>query len=238
MDNPADQGRHGYGYERLRKLVQATCIRRTKSLVQDTLSLPAKAETQELLELDEGDIALYTFFKRSVSLFATKALRSTRRVRDAGANRSILPLIGILRLICDHGHDLLPMSALQAWRAQDADSIDWQTIVPTTKECILCGHHIEETEQPETTAKEFTCGHVLCPACCGSDGEEELLASDGGERCQQCAQKSPVPRSSQTASASSHVTESNYRPSAKVRALLRNIRVHQSTPNGPLPPKR
>jgi len=273
-----------YPLVRLRRLIAATCLRRTKAgLVEQSqdagghtgvgggdaqMQLPKKIEAVEELEMDEGDLEVYRFFKKNAAAFAKgtgansgtvatsrgdirrngKAVTELSPLRDRG--RSILPLIGILRLICNHGVDLLPTTALKAWQGRDSKSVDWQTMQDTESRCRVCGVLLEEVFMNDLSAvgtllKQFTdCGHLVCSGCSGfeeGDTDDFMEIDDvgrklaGGEnrlpgRCPACVDGTKVlPRSPAESSTSSDgpgsaVEESpTYRPSAKVRALLKNL---------------
>ena len=49
--------------ERLRDLIKATCLRRRKTSIGDSLELPKRLERTEIVELHQADLELYDFFK-------------------------------------------------------------------------------------------------------------------------------------------------------------------------------
>ncbi|KAL6355680.1 hypothetical protein LRP88_11284 [Fusarium phalaenopsidis] len=124
--------RKGQGLEMLRKVVAATCLRRTKADHAKMLNLPPKTEHVERVEMGRNDRRLYEFFKRFSYL--TAGLDKTSKKRAA---TNILVLISMLRLICDHGEALLPDSALTAWRNRDENALTWEMLESTTKRVIF-----------------------------------------------------------------------------------------------------
>ncbi|KAJ5681154.1 hypothetical protein N7536_012293 [Penicillium majusculum] len=108
LDNPVHTyGNNALGIKRLRKLVAATCLRRTKSHIQDQLKLPVRVEKEHVVELDSGERSIYDFLKaRASSLVVGKFTQ--RSQMDKARWGTMLSLIGFLRLICNHGEQLLP----------------------------------------------------------------------------------------------------------------------------------
>ncbi|KAJ3541976.1 hypothetical protein NM208_g3367 [Fusarium decemcellulare] len=208
------------GLDMLRKVVAATCLRRTKEDHAKMLNLPPKVELVELVEMGRNDRRLYEFFKRFSYL--TAGLDKTSRKKAA---TNILVLISMLRLICDHGEALLPESALTAWRNRDENSLTWEMLESTTKRCVSCDWQIEELDAAESGTEVLGCGHSLCGGCVA-----KLRSSDSRLPCPKCGMALSRPFSagddssgtpSQTAMASP--LRPRYPPSAKVNALLRNI---------------
>lgn len=116
-------GRHKLGIQRLRKLVAATCLRRTKLHVQDQLKLPPRIEKEQFVELDPGERSLYDFLKsRASSLVVGKFTQ--RSQMDKTRWGTMLSLIGFLRLVCNHGQQLLPAVATELYHNQNLSAID------------------------------------------------------------------------------------------------------------------
>ncbi|KAM5360851.1 hypothetical protein ACJZ2D_013480 [Fusarium nematophilum] len=217
------------GLVMLRKVVAATCLRRTKENYAKMLNLPPKAELVERVEMDRSDRRLYEFFKRFSYL--TAGLDKTSRKKAA---TNILVLISMLRLICDHGEALLPDSALTAWRNRDESALTWEMLESTIKRCVSCNCQIEEMDAAESVTEVLGCGHCLCGGCVA-----KLPSSASQLPCPRCGGTTVLPRSppagdgcslpsSQVALVSS--LRPRYPPSAKVEALLRNISERQKRP--------
>lgn len=209
----------------LRKVVQATCLRRTKADHAEMLNLPRKIELVEQVEMDRNDRQLYEFFKRFSYL--TAGLDKTSKKRAA---TNILVLISMLRLICDHGEALLPDSALTAWKERDETSLCWEMLESTTKRCVCCNCQIEELGATESITEVLKCGHSLCGDCIA-----KLRNSTSPLSCPKCGitavptspsagDESSLPLSQTTLASPSKL---RYAPSAKVEALLRNISERQ-----------
>ncbi|KAL4877425.1 SNF2 family N-terminal domain-containing protein [Aspergillus karnatakaensis] len=101
----------------LQYLVAATSFRRTKAMVKSAVELPRKMERSETVQLTGEDRDLYEFFK-------AKASKAASQIQGAGIEeqkQNTLAIINILRLICNHGEQLLPDSAVAAWRVYQRD---------------------------------------------------------------------------------------------------------------------
>lgn len=117
----------------LKLLVAATCLRRTKNMVEDAvdLHLPDKKEVIEPIQLAAAEREIYGFFQRRASKLIIE-LGQPEQIPLAGApcerkdNNNTLSIINNMRLICNHGEDLLPKSQLAIWhdhkKAQEAKS--------------------------------------------------------------------------------------------------------------------
>lgn len=110
------------GLERLRKLVAATCLRRTKDHVQNQLRLPPRIEREHLINLNSEEQSLYDFFKSRASPLARKFTRQSEA--DKAQWGTMLSIINFLRLICNHGEQLLPAAMLEPWKTQNPSTID------------------------------------------------------------------------------------------------------------------
>jgi SNF2 family DNA or RNA helicase len=208
----------------LRRLVAATCLRRTKATHASALGLSRKTEQVELVEMSSNDRQLYEFFKRRSYLVAdlkntANGLKSSSVRMTATKNANTLVLIGILRLICNHGEALLSESALKAWKNQDTSLVGWEMLKSGVRMCDSCAVEIEDFNTSESIVEEFACGHVVCE-CCAS----KIHSSDNSSSCPKCRKspsKAPSPALSKVESESS--SRERYPPSAKVKALLRNL---------------
>ncbi|GKZ52258.1 hypothetical protein AnigIFM49718_000133 [Aspergillus niger] len=196
-------------FDLLRNVVTATCLRRTKTNSAAELRLPRKTELVERVHMDKEDREPYEFFKRYSFLTAGKAISSHKRT---GTN--ILVLIALLRLICDHGVALLPKAALIAWHERDDTSLTWRTLESETIKCTICAQPVEEYRSSESLVEEAGCGHPICGICATeTDSQPPCPKCEANE----CRSSSPTPTSF------THPLSVGYAPSAKIRALLRNI---------------
>ena len=213
------------GLRRLKELVAATCLRRTKDAVKDQLKLPQRINRVETIELDSTERELYDFFKvRTSSLVAGMFSEESWASQQHQGN--ILPLINFLRLICDHGERLLPAPALKAWLSRDASAFDWNILRSSGRNCALCKVDISKLQCSNALRYEF-CLHVICSKCAITDDEENSMDDDW---CPICNRESATPKSQQFANSLSKSTDLmavDYWPSTKVKALLKNLRREQ-----------
>ncbi|KAL2213135.1 hypothetical protein CC79DRAFT_1361957 [Sarocladium strictum] len=211
------------GLKLLRKVVAATCLRRTKANTA-ALQLPRKMERTESIEMTRSDRYLYTFFKSSLY----QAARGSAAAR--GYPRDILILISILRQICNHGEALLPPSALAAWNARDKSALTWETLETGSPKCITCNIYIEELNLGRTVTREFQCGHVICENCDSQSQPQSQGAIDISKECSFCDNEGNSSQASSSKigwrpeSGKGQTSQKAYpAPSVKIRALLRNL---------------
>lgn len=181
--------------------------------------------------MNETERELYEFFRIRTShlLAGVFSERSQQQQRQ----RSILPLINFLRLICDHGEELLPPAALNAWRSRDALAIDWKIMRCRRQICALCEADTDPSESSESDSLQFesSCFHTICSNCRFRKNEEDLTFECNS--CPICARESDSSRSKIRDVSNSRrplsVSQPDYQPSSKVSALLTNICQEQST---------
>ncbi|PNP78626.1 hypothetical protein FNYG_07972 [Fusarium nygamai] len=114
------------GLRKLRILVEATCLRRTKSSISQALPPPTIRE--EKVDLHPYDRALYDFFESEAAKNAADPANNSKTGRE---KKNVLSLIHNLRRICDHGEDLLPASDIEAWRLQRSRGPNFTTMAGT-----------------------------------------------------------------------------------------------------------
>ncbi|KAF2792116.1 hypothetical protein K505DRAFT_408838 [Melanomma pulvis-pyrius CBS 109.77] len=205
-------------FQTLQDLVKATCLRRTKSTIGSSFKLPQRVEQIETIQLHPADQDLYDFFKtKTATIAAGMAPRNPGAIRPDQPKQNILPLINFLRLICNHGVQLLPESALEAWKAQNSTSLDWQMMQKSRNRCDMCARDIEETGLLASNTSSPACRHSLCATC----------APEAEESCPKCA---TTPHDGPESSHPSPVPPS-FPPSAKVKALLKNLYAEQNPGN-------
>jgi hypothetical protein len=91
---------------------------------------------------------------------------------------NLLSLISFLRLICDHGEQLLPRPAVDAWKARDGTSINWQMMQSCRKRCCNCGTDIEEADFLASNGHGPRCQHWICTACALQIEKRRAYAQD------------------------------------------------------------
>lgn len=190
--------------------------------------MPKKEEVNIVLDLDPHNRELYDFFRQQATAVAL-SIEKRARLKTPGINRimrgwgdgsggDILPLIGHLRRICDHGQDLLSATALRAWRDKDTESVSRQLMTLSSQKCDACAVDLEEDS--DDVVSELACGHVICANCIAAQGASDTQASRAF--CPKCSGRSPLPTLGQNG------ILGEYRPSVKVRSLVQNLRSEQS----------
>jgi SNF2 family DNA or RNA helicase len=99
------------GVSNLKLLVAATCLRRTKSMVDNSVDLPAKKQVIEPIQLAAAERDIYQFFQRKASKLIVQLDQQEERERK----NNTLSIINNMRLICNHGEELLPESEVAIW---------------------------------------------------------------------------------------------------------------------------
>ncbi|PVI01811.1 hypothetical protein DM02DRAFT_671025 [Periconia macrospinosa] len=120
------QQKNPEGFKRLQILVRTTCLRRTKESIGDVLNLPPRKEETESVQLHPHDQELYDFFKEKAAELAlgTSGSTLTPGILKSSKDGSVLSLLNFLRLICNHGRQVLPETALTIWNARDQPMTD------------------------------------------------------------------------------------------------------------------
>ncbi|KAB8233932.1 DEAD/DEAH box helicase [Aspergillus alliaceus] len=214
------------GIEMLRRVVAATCLRRTKKNYSSQLNLPRKIEMVQYVTMERDDRELYEFFKRFSYLTA-----GGDNIPHRKPATNILVLISILRLICDHGEALLTDTALKAWKERDEKLLTWRMLKMNVKQCVSCHCDIEGVVG-ELVIEELSCGHVLCDSCVAKSQNADSQLScllcgivdvrSPSFRCELLSQGGP-----------SKPVRLQLSPSAKLEAVLHNISQsqEQAVPN-------
>jgi SNF2 family DNA or RNA helicase len=207
------------GIERLKALVQAISLRRTKKSVFGELGLGPRVERVQSVELNEEEKALYTIVKRSWT-YAAGNSRSTR---------NIFQTITKLRQICDHGRELLSPETLAVL---DQGYINGERLEAMSKEpqpCESCGAAVQDPDSNEIADYLLSCLHLLCNQCFpnnqGGNTEEALCPV-----CSASGTYDSFPEDEKVTdpfldpSQDAMDIDYSYRPSSKVLALLQNLR--------------
>ncbi|KAK0715223.1 SNF2 family N-terminal domain-containing protein [Lasiosphaeris hirsuta] len=202
------------GIRRLKDLVRATCLRRTKTSPAVHLDLLEPIRNIEYVNLSDEDQALYDFFRKKTADIAVNN-HTAKHVRGNTAfEGNILSHMNVLRLICNHGKALLPPQALTAWLEGSSTETDLQIGAVFQADCSLCGVDIGAPDDNIPSFPSLAAGHgySLCETCYStnevfseskSSATKKKKNKQGGERV------ASVMESSQ--------------PSAKVEALLKNL---------------
>jgi SNF2 family DNA or RNA helicase len=203
------------GLETLRKLVHATCLRRTKDSIHDELRLPSRTILDEAVQWTQQERSDCDVLKSRYAsiLHEDDGINVSRRF-----TASIMRTIARLRQFCDHGLDLLPRKVHQLYdRFTTADKFSCN-IFDALEACAVCQIQIDIDSQNQNS---LDCGHYLCSRCQKKTSDEETLIEIVCKIFDQDTAKSgsssPHPSMQLAAATSGSV------PSSKVQKLLQNL---------------
>ncbi|RGP72614.1 hypothetical protein FLONG3_6622 [Fusarium longipes] len=141
------------GLRRLRILVEATCLRRTKSSILQRLPPPTIREDR--VELHAYDRTLHDSFRSEAAKIAadhfinhTTSFSETHRKRN-----NVMSRINTLRRICDHGEDLLSTSDAEVWRSQRDHEAGLQSMSYSTSQKPVTSNSIDAFSKPSSSTK-------------------------------------------------------------------------------------
>ncbi|KAI1179911.1 SNF2 family N-terminal domain-containing protein [Nemania sp. FL0916] len=209
------------GSERLRRLIRATCLRRTK---QNTLSsgeveLPRHITKIHEVHLSSKDQALYDNIKEKCAAIAAGLEKRADGGRlPKGSGSDILRHINFLRIICDHGLQLLSDAARRSIESRSS-SPGWEPPQLFTASCSVCGEEINY-DAFKCDKTEYLC--TSCASCASSDLDPrntDREANPPGDEATSVQQDPGTERS--------YLSGADYQPSAKVQALLQNLKQEQ-----------
>lgn len=221
--------KHKLGIQPLQELVRATCLRRTKqqTLASGLLSLPHRTEKTCPVYLHPDDQNLYDSVKTVLQKTASGSEKSLRKDVSAKAReKNVMVLLNSLRLICNHGEELVPQLAKSITGESSASYIDHVQRDIHFIPCSSCGG---ETDGSDVfTERQGS----LCVDC--ANLETEPLGPQSGLNLEQRDGNS----GSQSASMGKSTFSKTVRPSAKVVALVNNLRQEASISNKTNKPRK
>lgn len=208
------------GYECLRRLFRAIALRRTKDGLP--LDLPPREERVEMVTLDPDEEWLYETVKKAAAQLVSREENDSGNTGGTGLLmvHGALQIILRLRQVSDHGRELLPAKLLERI---DRGVTGKQLLLLDSPVCEMCGEVKESSDM--LGEDEIPCLHQICRGCVVTDQlRDEMVQS----LCPLCytfdAPQTPrKPRSSHEAREPQRVPEDSYRPSSKVKALMRNL---------------
>lgn len=211
--------KHEWGVRNLQKLVRATCLRRTKKkvLLSGTLTLPTRFEKIQDVYLHPDDQALYDSVKEAAQKVAATFGKEPRKDSSGADNdNNILILLNSLRLICNHGAQLMP----EAMKRMIEKGLIPQSGPGNSikdSECSSCGGEIDERSSTTMDQKP------LCENCANSEQNitKMEMRAENVHREAGSAFQSP----SLGWNRSENII---HQPSAKVLALLMNLKRQKS----------
>ncbi|KAH9209574.1 SNF2 family N-terminal domain-containing protein [Leptodontidium sp. 2 PMI_412] len=198
-------------WKRLRMLVKAISLRRTKVSVGEELDLPPREERIESVILDDDEQAFYNLMKK----------RFASAMPHLQSSMNCFQLILRLRQICNHGLALLP-EAERDWMLNAA--IYAPEFAPLPLVCENCG----ATVLDENGSEVLPCFHQVCSTCLGRARSHSELTNNG-QICPLCCSVAgdmdheAVFATIRSREPSPTAVPESCNPSSKVKALLRNL---------------
>jgi SNF2 family DNA or RNA helicase len=216
--------KHKLGVERLHGLIRATCLRRTKqkTLSSDKLTLPPRSEKIHEVHLHCDDQVLYDTVRRLNAEIAVGLEK--RPEKDSllkGKEKNILLLINSLRLICDHGEQLLPEAVKRRSEESSIASIASEMQQVYHGRCSVCEGELDDSVAQADSQDS------ICVNCATSEQGSSNTNLQADFQDQKGFSASQSARSQSSGSA-----KLCYRPSAKVLALLGNLEQERTTAGG------
>ncbi|WQF87942.1 Putative helicase, Zinc finger, RING-type, Zinc finger, RING/FYVE/PHD-type [Colletotrichum destructivum] len=221
ISNPIRDKRRNI-WSKLQLLVRCTSLRRTKQTTDQSLNLSTRKEKIEHIDLHQSERELYEFFRQQTATIAAGFWRqgSNNQPPANQEDKNMLSLINLLRLACNH-EDLLPPSAINAWRAKKSDAVDWQLMESSTETCVICQAGLEEALE-QSSESTLQCGHSFCAMCALQRDDSDT--ADMSDLCPRCSAGATMGTDAITpCSAGAHNPSST-----KIEALVRNLRLEQA----------
>lgn len=210
------------GIQNLRLLVQSTSLRRTKASVLGDLQLTPRVVRIEEVQLNSEERRLYNTLNQNLSrvLHCTPMSRGTTK-----SSGSIFQTILRLRQCCNHGRHLLPADTLTLFDENTGAEQSAKALLGEMGACDSCGQEALDGHLTEVANFSLACEHRFCLTCM-----EEIQKDGNSLGSQDC------PLYLDLGTTTLHVpvdtialinTLTDYQPSSKVLALLRNLLADQ-----------
>ncbi|KAK0756595.1 hypothetical protein N5P37_010749 [Trichoderma harzianum] len=217
--------KHSYGLKRLGLLIKGTCLRRTKKMIELSHPLPDRREKITWVELTPRDRNLYSFFEKEAANIASGSYWHNNGHPNSSdrQNNNILKLINFLRLICDHGEQLLPRSAVEIWSADGDRIIDWQNFQELQVACDMCGLKIDNFQGWSSIELDKSYSPVICKTCHASTRE-----NGSGIEFTNPQNSMLIPNGRESPCSAAKIRAAQQSP--KLKALIDNLRQEQFLP--------
>ena len=199
------------GMKRLRLLVSAICLRRTK----DCLGLPPRKNENQSVVFNSEEKRLYETCQQSTVEFIEHVFKEDGKLQSFA---TVIQLILRLRQICNHGKEMLSAKTLKNiddFMSSQGSKGGIFTFVETAL-CGICGRKVQSIDSL------LPCMHPACSSCFE---EKEMMVSKGELECSTCA-GTGSPRSNDVPGIDQQMSKAvklDYNPSSKVAALMKNL---------------
>lgn len=199
------------GMKRLRLLVSAICLRRTK----DCLGLPPRKNEIQPVVFSSEEKHLYETCKQSTVEFIELVFKEDGKLKSF---TTVIQLILRLRQICNHGKEMLSTKTLKNIDDFILSQGSKGGISPLVEAalCGLCGRKVQDVDSL------LPCMHPACSSCFE---EKELMVSKGELECSICV-GADSPNSHHDRGIDQPMPDAmmvDYKPSSKVAALIKNL---------------
>ena len=199
------------GMKRLRLLVSAICLRRTK----DCLGLPPRKNEIQSVVFNPEEKQLYETCKQSTVEFIEHVFKEDGRLKSFA---TVIQLILRLRQICNHGKEMLSAKTLKNMDDFMSSQGSKGGMIPVveTALCGICGRKVQDIDSM------LPCMHPACSSCFELEG---WMVSKGELECSVCA-GTGSPRSNDDSGIDQDMPKAvklDYNPSSKVAALIKNL---------------
>ena len=198
--------------KRLRLLVSAICLRRTK----DCLGLPPRKNEIQSVIFNREEKQLYETCKQSTVEFIEFAFKEDGKIKSFA---TVIQLILRLRQICNHGKEMLSAKTLKNidnYMSSQGPPGSMSSLVESAM-CGMCGRKVQDMDSL------LPCMHLACGSC---SEEKEMVISKGELECGICA-GTLSPRSNNNLEDQDQPMPDamigDYNPSSKVAALVKNL---------------
>ncbi|KAF8538868.1 SNF2 family N-terminal domain-containing protein [Trichophaea hybrida] len=207
------------GVRKLRLLVNAVSLRRTKGLLTSEIQLPLREDRVEQIDFTDEERQLYQLIRDQ----SDSMLNAYEKEKSTKYCCTVLQIILRLRQICNHGPDLLPEKFKTSLEKCQASG---ELAMVSGDECEACGKEIKPEASVEVLVP--SCLHILCAKCKGG-GKAVKASSSGGNDASHCPlcfpAESDVPDKQTTTPLRQRTkVTKEYKPSSKVQALIANLR--------------
>ena len=207
------------GIDRLRLLVQSMCMRRTKKF----LNLVPKTDRIESVVLTRQEERLYNLCKSTTISTLESAFQDEHDILMSFA--TVIQFILRLRQISNHGKELLSEKSWARLKQLDVMRDHAEAIAHEDATCEVCDKTITKADGI------LQCMHLLCSACVQ---KAVPTLEEHGTDCPMCAGMVTEIFGREIQAKSAIDTEpwpTEFHPSSKVEALLRNLHAARCTPS-------
>lgn len=191
---------------RLRQLVSAVCLRRTKAC----LGLPPRNNEIQDVHLNDEEVVLYESCKQSTIEFIDFVFKEDEKLKSSA---TAIQLILRLRQVCDHGKQMLSVTTLENIEAYKTShgSREFESPSGVGPVCGVCGCEIHDYNLL------LRCMHPTCHRC------SQEMEIDIEPECSICSGTNLKKADPAWEPATRGPMDLDYQPSSKVTALLRNL---------------